>query len=160
MTLVPNIKALSEAGISDKDMRNMAAAWLSYPAGDNVDIDKFTVLAGYSNATNARKRFGEVKKCARALVFGNDSKNSKNSKNNESGESSEKGEHAGDGSVCGTNETPEIKPVKKGKHSITNTASAKRKIEDGGPASKRVKGGGSGIESSKANDTKEEEIQV
>lgn len=37
-----------------------------------MDMEKFAVLAGYSTVVNARKRFGEVKKRVRTLVFGPD----------------------------------------------------------------------------------------
>ncbi|ERT00573.1 uncharacterized protein SPSK_10020 [Sporothrix schenckii 1099-18] len=35
-------------------------------------MEKFTVLAGYSTVLNARKRFGEVKKRVRSIVFSPD----------------------------------------------------------------------------------------
>ncbi|KAL1904385.1 hypothetical protein Sste5344_009885 [Sporothrix stenoceras] len=127
-------KPLSEAGLSDKDLKNIAAAWLSCPAGDNasplsahIDMEKFTVLAGYSTVVNARKRFGEVKKRVRTLVFGPD-----NGKGNDNKD--ESGDNPGDSPTA----TPKITPKKAPAKTATKRKAAGT-ARNGSPPAKKGK---------------------
>ncbi|OAA65173.1 hypothetical protein SPI_01960 [Niveomyces insectorum RCEF 264] len=66
------ITPLERLGLSEKDLVKLSAAWLSCHAADNIDFEQYAVLAGYTSVSNARKRFGELKRKVRQQVFGGD----------------------------------------------------------------------------------------
>lgn len=92
-----------------------------------MDMEKFAVLAGYTTVVNARKRFGEVKKRVRALVFGPDNGTANNNKD-------ETGDNSGDSPTGASKITPK---------KAANKAGTKRKApgsaENGGPSAKKTK---------------------
>ncbi|EPE05209.1 hypothetical protein F503_03814 [Ophiostoma piceae UAMH 11346] len=97
---ISTITPLADAGLTDKEIRLLASAWLSSSSTD-LDIDKFAAVAGYPSAANARKRLGEAKSKARAKVFG---------PSGSAGGSVSAGDSAGEGNAPSTPKTPKKTP--------------------------------------------------